>query len=237
MAMYGNFISYSWNLLLVWQTEILWFKFQLITSIRSMVFKQYTECGFFCTPCYPINFIGGHNRLKEIPNFLIRKWKPCFSRICQKVEDWLRLFSQQLFHYSFIVGNLKCLFFSFLVADTQLYKTIVRPSVRPSVRHGHRVEKWENERFRFFLCMFECEGWVGVWIGVGCPCPPVRNDIVTPCHLFFFFFSCLFSFALLESWIFDFLIVFMSCVLTLSSGTNVCPQLPLCMYVCLYVCL
>ena len=24
---------------------------------------------------------------------------------------------------------------------------------------------------------------LGVWIGVGCPCPPVRNDIVTPRHL------------------------------------------------------
>ena len=24
----------------------------------------------------------------------------------------------------------------------------------------------------------------GVWIGVGCPCPSVRNDIVTPRHLF-----------------------------------------------------
>ena len=24
----------------------------------------------------------------------MRKWKPCFSRICQKVEDWLRLFSR-----------------------------------------------------------------------------------------------------------------------------------------------
>ena len=23
-----------------------------------------------------------------------------------------------------------------------------------------------------------------VWMGVGCPCPPVRNDIVTPRHLF-----------------------------------------------------
>ena len=30
----------------------------------------------------------------EIPNFLIRKWKPRFSRTCQKVEDWLRLFSR-----------------------------------------------------------------------------------------------------------------------------------------------
>ena len=24
-----------------------------------------------------------------------------------------------------------------------------------------------------------------VWIEVGCPCPPVRNDIVTPRHLFY----------------------------------------------------
>ena len=24
-----------------------------------------------------------------------------------------------------------------------------------------------------------------MWLGVGCPCPPVRNDIVTPCHLLF----------------------------------------------------
>ena len=26
--------------------------------------------------------------------------------------------------------------------------------------------------------MFECWGWVGVWMGVGCPCPPIRNNIV-----------------------------------------------------------
>ena len=67
---------------------------------------------------------------------------------------------------------------------TQLYKRLcpsVGPSVGPSVRHGDRVE---NERFRCFMCKFECWRWVGVWMGVGCPCPPVRNDIVTPCHLF-----------------------------------------------------
>ena len=29
------------------------------------------------------------------------------------------------------------------------------------------------------------ERWV--WMGVGCPCPPVRNDIVTPRHLFYYF--------------------------------------------------
>ena len=34
--------------------------------------------------------------------------------------------------------------------------------------------------------------WIGVlvgghwvWIGVGCPCPPVRNDIVTPRQILF----------------------------------------------------
>ena len=43
---------------------------------------------------YLINFIRGHNRSIEMLNFRIRKWKPCFSWICQKVEDWLRLFSR-----------------------------------------------------------------------------------------------------------------------------------------------
>ena len=33
--------------------------------------------------------------LVEILNFLIRKLEPCFSWICQKVEDWLWLFSRQ----------------------------------------------------------------------------------------------------------------------------------------------
>ena len=33
--------------------------------------------------------------------------------------------------------------------------------------------------------MHESCSWLGVWMGVGCPCPPVRNDIVTPRHLFF----------------------------------------------------
>ena len=27
--------------------------------------------------------------------------------------------------------------------------------------------------------MFVCGMGVGVWMGVGCPCPPVRDDIVT----------------------------------------------------------
>ena len=36
-------------------------------------------------------------------------------------------------------------------------------------------------------------GGLRVWMGVGCPCPPVRNDIVTPRNLFFsysFSYSC-----------------------------------------------
>ena len=88
----------------------------------------------------------------------------------------------------------------FLVADTQLYKRLcpsvgpsVRRSVRLSVRPSARVEKWEKERFRSFLCMCQCwKGrWVGrwVWMGVGCPCPTIRNNIVTPRHLFYHFFK------------------------------------------------
>ena len=41
--------------------------------------------------------------------------------------------------------------------------------------------KVENE------CLYLCweGGWVGrwVWMGVGCPCPPVHNNVVTPRHL------------------------------------------------------
>ena len=50
--------------------------------------------------------------------------------------------------------------------------------------HMSQVEKWENERFRFFFFGMCVCGGHGVWMKVGCPCPPVRNDIVTPCHLF-----------------------------------------------------
>ena len=74
------------------------------------------------------------------------------------------------------------LFFFFLVADTQLYKRLcpsVRRSVSPSIGND-RVKKWENERF-------SSSAWVlgiGVWMEVGRPCPTVRNDFVTPRHLF-----------------------------------------------------
>ena len=52
LAMYWNFINCSCFLLLEWPSGILWLKFWLITPIRSKVFKHYTECDFFCTPCY-----------------------------------------------------------------------------------------------------------------------------------------------------------------------------------------
>ena len=85
------------------------------------------------------------------------------------------------------------LFSAVLFANTQLFKealpvhpsvrpyvrTYIRPSIRPSIRPlvlGHQVEKWEKERFRYFLRKFECWGAMGF----RCPCPTVRNDIVTP---------------------------------------------------------
>ena len=35
---------------------------------------------------YPVNFIRSHNQVDEFQNFPIRKWKPCFSWISQKVS-------------------------------------------------------------------------------------------------------------------------------------------------------
>ena len=46
----------------------------------------------------------------------------------------------------------------FLLTDTQLYKRLCTPSVRPSVGND-RVKKWRSECFRYFLCMFVCFGW------------------------------------------------------------------------------
>ena len=36
--------------------------------------------------------------------------------------------------------------------------------------------------------MFKCEVGVGVWMGVGCPCLPICNDIVTPFQLLYKWF-------------------------------------------------
>ena len=35
----------------------------------------------------------------------------------------------------------------------------------------------------FWMLFVHVSGGLVVWFGVGCPCPPVRNDIVTPRHL------------------------------------------------------
>ena len=37
------------------------------------------------------------------------------------------------------------------------------------------------------LYIFQCWEWVCMWMGVICSCPPVRNDIETPRHLFSLF--------------------------------------------------
>ena len=65
-------------------------------------------------------------------------------------------------------------------------RSFVHPSVHLSVRPLVIVIELKSGKtsvLRYFLCMFECWGWVRVWRGVGCPYPPVHNDIVTPRHL------------------------------------------------------
>ena len=42
---------------------------------------------------------------------------------------------------------------------------------------------WCETHCRWFFGYVCWRGGHGVWMGVVCPCPPVRNDIVTPCHL------------------------------------------------------
>ena len=74
----------------------------------------------------------------------------------------------------------------------------IRGFVRPLVRHarvltlGLKTRKTRiHDAAIVIVCVWVCEcvagvvgGGVGVKLGVGCPCPPVRNDIVTPRHLF-----------------------------------------------------
>ena len=66
-----------------------------------------------------------------------------------------------------------------------------RWSVGPSQSSCHT--RVENEKNAYLgCCSWYClcvsvrgvGGEVGVRLGVGCPCPPVRDDIVTPRHLF-----------------------------------------------------
>ena len=73
--------------------------------------------------------------------------------------------------------------FTFLVADTQLHKRLgsfagpsthwfIHPSVCLSVGRLHTT--WKHEKLMMLVWMW----------GVGCPCPPIRSDIVTPRHSF-----------------------------------------------------
>ena len=60
-------------------------------------------------------------------------------------------------------------------------RDFVNPFVRPLV--GKRAFQ------RLFVYVSVFGGGLGgawVWMGVGCPCPPVCNDIVTPHHWFIF---------------------------------------------------
>ena len=61
---------------------------------------------------------------------------------------------------------------------------LVRPSIGPLVRWSvtHESKSGKTSVLDIFLvCVLV--GGHGVWMGVGCPCPPVRNDVVTPRHL------------------------------------------------------
>ena len=51
------------------------------------------------------------------------------------------------------------------------------PSVGPLVGHAW-VENAKNAHLWYCSLYHECGRWVG------CPCPPIRNHIVTPLHLF-----------------------------------------------------
>ena len=68
-----------------------------------------------------------------------------------------------------------------------------------------------------------------VWMGVGRPCPPVRNDIVTPRH---FFFSFLFS-----SFLLFFLSLFLSpfCSFLLDSFLSCFVSFFLASFLCLFL--
>ena len=76
-----------------------------------------------------------------------------------------------------------------VVADMQIYKRLcssVRWSVSLLVRRSVEVIKLKSGKMSVLDTVYVCLEF-GVWMGVGCPCPPVRNDIVTPRHLLLIF--------------------------------------------------
>ena len=107
-----------------------------------------------------MNFIGGPNQPDEIPSFLIRKWKPCFSWICQKVEDRLRLFSRQ-FVYPHQISCPTCkqsdvdiIFFCLFIAHTVPVSPIKSGINVPSSDHVSSVlwcvGTWNSMLANFF---------------------------------------------------------------------------------------
>ena len=73
-----------------------------------------------------------------------------------------------------------------LVADTQLLKEAF--SVRPSIRPLVMFESKSGKTSIWILLVYDCVWGVGngVWMGVGHPCPLIRNDIMTLRNLFSF---------------------------------------------------
>ena len=84
--------------------------------------------------------------------------------------------------------------FSFLLRTRNSIRGFGRPLVHWSIHHSRVVTlklKTRGTRIynaavgiAFFVSVLEGGwGWCGVRLGVGCPCPPVRNAIVSPRHL------------------------------------------------------
>ena len=56
--------------------------------------------------------------------------------------------------------------------DRPSIRRSIRPLVHPSVRRSDRVEKWNNERFGYFLCMFVYGVGLGCGWGLNAPANP-----------------------------------------------------------------
>ena len=74
---------------------------------------------------------------------------------------------------------------AYLFADTQLYKRLC-PSVHLSILPSVVIEL-KSGKTGVLDSLCECLSVrleIRLWLGVGRPCPPVRNNIVTSRHLF-----------------------------------------------------
>ena len=68
---------------------------------------------------------------------------------------------------------------------------------------------------RLWVCWREVGGVVGKRLGVGCPCTPVRNDIVTPHHLLISKSRCQYFESFINVFLqhFSFFLAFLTCSL------------------------